>query len=106
MAGNKLMAEQEPLTASVAVVMFVPRKGMWPKDKPGASVAVDKALKHQCLFVGLCWSTSEPRPWINSWESSYSLGGTAAVGKATSIYLLWMENFIPYHLYKIMFVKV
>lgn len=43
MAGNKAVVEQEPLRASVAVVMSVPRKGWWPKDKPEASVAVDKA---------------------------------------------------------------
>lgn len=111
-AGNKPVAEQEPLRASVAVVMSMPRKGLWPKDKPEASVAADKAtlsrypLKHQCLCMGLCWSSSEPWPWINPWQSSYSLGGTAAVGKATSTSLVWMENLIPNCLYKIMFVKI
>lgn len=54
-AGNKPMAEQEPLRASVAMVMSMLKKGLWPKDKPEVSVAVDKAmcsrysLKHQCL---------------------------------------------------------
>lgn len=84
------MAEQEPLRASGAVVMSVPRKGLWPRDKGEASVAVDKAmlsrypLKHRCLCMGFGWSTSEPWPWINPWQSRYSLEGTVAVSKDIS----------------------
>lgn len=110
-AGSKPMAEQEPLRASVPVVVSVPKKELWPKDKPGAPVAVDRAMlrcpmEHQCPCMGLCWSTPEPWPWINPWQSSYSLGGTAAVGKATSTSSVWAENFLPCNLYKIMFVKI
>lgn len=61
-AGNEPMAEQEPLRAPLAMVMSMSRKGTWPKDKPEAPVAVNKAVLSRYLetSVPVCGVVLEP----------------------------------------------